>query len=83
MSSFFQSSATFQEEFPNEITTPVKGYLVEYEGLIDRFFAAIAAYSEGGKQINQTPIEIMKEIVALDKKLQKGLDLSKKLYKRI
>ena len=78
MSSFFQSSATLQEEFPNEITTPVKGYLIEYERLIERFFTAIVAYSEGTKQINQTPIEIMKEIIALDKKLQKGLDLSKK-----
>ncbi|RIA99281.1 vitamin-D-receptor interacting mediator subunit 4-domain-containing protein [Glomus cerebriforme] len=70
MSSFLQS-----EEFPNEITTPVKGCLIEYEGLIDHFFTAIAGYSEGKKQINQTPIEIMKEIIALDKKLQKGLDL--------
>ncbi len=77
MSSLFLSSATFQEEYPNEITTPVKGYLVEYEALIERFFAAIAACSEGRKQINQTPVEIMKEIIALDKKLQKGLDLSK------
>ncbi|RGB27869.1 vitamin-D-receptor interacting mediator subunit 4-domain-containing protein [Rhizophagus diaphanus] len=75
MSSFSQTSAIFQEEFSNEITTPVKGYLVEYEGLIDQFFNAIASYSEGIKQINQTPIEIMKKIVALDKKLQKGLDL--------
>uniref|UniRef100_A0A1D1YVQ2 Mediator of RNA polymerase II transcription subunit 4 n=1 Tax=Anthurium amnicola TaxID=1678845 RepID=A0A1D1YVQ2_9ARAE len=75
MSSFPQTSAAFQEEFSNEITTPVKGYLIEYERLIDQFFSAIAEYSEGIKQINQTPIEIMKKIVALDKKLQKGLDL--------
>jgi hypothetical protein len=83
MSGFSQTTATFQEEFSNEITTPVKGYLAEYEGLIDQFFNAIAAYSEGIKQISQTPIEIMKKIVALDKKLQKALDLSKKSYKGI
>ncbi|CAI2163143.1 14773_t:CDS:2 [Funneliformis geosporum] len=73
-----RASVTFQEEYPNEITTPVKGYLVEYEALIDLFFSAIVAYSEGGKQkdqTTQTPVEIMKEIIALDKKLQKGLDL--------
>lgn len=50
--------------------------LAEYQTLIDRFFSAISANSEG-KSIDRSPVDIMKDILELDKKLQQGLDKSK------
>ncbi|CAG8505371.1 40_t:CDS:2 [Dentiscutata heterogama] len=50
--------------------------LTEYQALIDRVFAAIAANAEG-KPTDRPPVDIMKDIVELDKKMQQGLDQSK------
>ncbi|CAG8799234.1 19338_t:CDS:2 [Cetraspora pellucida] len=47
--------------------------LTEYQTLIDRVFASIAANAEG-KPTDRPPVEIMKDIVELDKKMQQGLD---------
>ncbi|CAG8589815.1 8806_t:CDS:2 [Gigaspora margarita] len=47
--------------------------LNEYQALIDRIFASIAANAEG-KPTDRPPVEIMKDIVELDKKMQQGLD---------
>lgn len=47
--------------------------LNEYQALIDRIFTSIAANAEG-KPTDRPPVEIMKDIVELDKKMQQGLD---------
>ncbi|CAG8571558.1 8623_t:CDS:2 [Diversispora eburnea] len=43
--------------------------LTEYQKLIDRFFSAISANAEG-KSLDRSPVDIMKDIVELDKKMQ-------------
>ncbi|CAG8598554.1 2333_t:CDS:2 [Scutellospora calospora] len=50
--------------------------LTEYQSLIDRVFSSIAANAEG-KQTDRPPVDIMKDIVELDKKMQQGLEQSK------
>ncbi|CAG8741514.1 13118_t:CDS:2, partial [Racocetra fulgida] len=73
----------------NPISTPDKtsksliamnvSLLTEYQSLIDRIFASIAANVEG-KPTERPPVDIMKDIVELDKKMQQGLD---QIHKKI
>ncbi|CAG8751459.1 28029_t:CDS:2, partial [Racocetra persica] len=79
----------------NPISTPDKtsksliamnvSLLTEYQSLIDRIFASIAANAEG-KLTERPPVDIMKDIVELDKKMQQGLDQieeHQRVYKKI
>ncbi|RHZ43934.1 hypothetical protein Glove_801g12 [Diversispora epigaea] len=66
-------------EIPSDKNTPKSiileniSILKEYQKLIDRFFSAISANAEG-KSLDRSPVDIMKDIVELDKKMQQGLD---------
>ncbi|CAJ0648975.1 5247_t:CDS:2 [Entrophospora sp. SA101] len=53
----------------------LKEILIEYEATIKQFFASIASSTaEGKSQTEHTPVKLMKNIVELDKKMQKSLD---------